>query len=220
MSVIVEVTLSSASFELGRILAVEGSTRVHLETMVPLGGRPTPFVRVHNDARPSFEKHVRGEPSVTSLDEIDTHGDETLYALAWNPSEGSFISGLFDDEVALLGATGGAETWEFELRFPTYDSVSEFREHCRRQDIDVTIRRLYNPTSSDTGKWYGLTERQRDTLMYAVEGGYYSLPRGMSTKQLGEEFDISDQAVTERLRRGIQTLVSNTLLVAREDEQQ
>jgi predicted DNA binding protein len=47
--------------------------------------------------------------------------------------------------------------------------------------------------------------------MFAVEQGYYSLPRGASTVAIADEFDISDQAATERLRRAIDTLVSNTL---------
>jgi len=57
---------------------------------------------------------------------------------------------------------------------------------------------------------------QRETLSYAVSAGYHSLPRRVSTKDIAEEFDISDQAVTERLRRGITTLVTNTLLAAQE----
>ena len=44
--------------------------------------------------------------------------------------------------------------------------------------------------------------------------GYYSLPRQISTQEIADEFGISDQAVSERLRRGITTLVTNTLLLA------
>nr|WP_280588312.1 hypothetical protein [Halorubrum sp. Boch-26] len=40
----------------------------------------------------------------------------------------------------------------------------------------------------------------------------------MSTQELADGFDISDQAVTERLRRGIDTLVANTLLVDEGDD--
>lgn len=50
-------------------------------------------------------------------------------------------------------------------------------------------------------------------LIKAVENGYYALPRGTTTNELGESFGISDQAVTERLRRGISNLVTNTLLI-------
>jgi predicted DNA binding protein len=36
----------------------------------------------------------------------------------------------------------------------------------------------------------------------------------MSTQDLADEFGISDQAVTERFRRGIASLVAHTLLPA------
>jgi hypothetical protein len=46
-----------------------------------------------------------------------------------------------------------------------------------------------------------------------VEGGYYDIPRRMSTKDLAEEFGVSDQAITERLRRAIVALTENTIAV-------
>lgn len=50
-------------------------------------------------------------------------------------------------------------------------------------------------------------------LIRAIQAGYYSIPRQASTQALADEFGISDQAVTERLRHGITALVSNTLLL-------
>ena len=40
----------------------------------------------------------------------------------------------------------------------------------------------------------------------------------MSTDDLAEALDISDQAVTERLRRAIETLVTNTLIATEAEE--
>lgn len=214
MSVIVELTIPSETFELGKILRVEDPARVTIETMVPLGGRPTPFVRTHNDVRESFEDSVRAHRSVTAIKEVSTNHEETLYALEWEPAEGTLFRRLLEMGVAVLDATGRANAWEFELRFPSHETLSEFQEYYVDQGLQVTIERLYNPTRPDAGAWYGLTQPQRQTLTYAVEAGYYSLPRQISTKELAEEFDISDQAVTERLRRGITTLVTNTLLAA------
>ena len=72
-------------------------------------------------------------------------------------------------------------------------------------------------TKPDAGPWYGLTAPQRETLMYAVEMGYYALPRQISTQEIANEFDISDQAASERLRRAIDMLVANTLLLTASD---
>lgn len=218
MSVIVELTIPSAAFELGQILRVEEPTQLTLETMVPLGGRPTPFVRIQNDARETFESSVRGHPEVNDIQLVNTHEDETLYALDWEPSEASLLRRILNLDAVLLSAAGTADTWGLELRFPSHEALSAFQEFYLDEDIDVSIDRIYNPTKPDAGPWYGLTPPQRETLTAAVEGGYYSLPRQISTQELADTFDISDQAVTERLRRGISTLVLNTLLVEEPDE--
>jgi predicted DNA binding protein len=217
MSVIVKLSVPSEEFELGRILRVEGSVRVALETVVPLGGRSTPFVRVKNESRDRFEQSVRDHPSVERIQLIETNDDETLYALRWNPSDGTLFKTMLDMETALLKATGDADTWQFELRFPSHDTLAHFQDYYTERDLSVTIERIYNPTKPDAGPWFGLTAAQREALTRAVEEGYYSLPRNVSTVQLGEEFDISDQAVTERLRRAIVTLVTNTLLANDEE---
>ena len=131
----------------------------------------------------------------------------------------SYLEGIADTSAQVLSATGTAEEWTFELRFPSHEALSAFKDHCERADVPLEVRRVYNPTKPAAGPWYGLTVSQRETLIRAVEGGYYAIPRGISTAELAEEFDISDQAVTERLRRAIQTLVENTLLLAAADDE-
>jgi predicted DNA binding protein len=110
------------------------------------------------------------------------------------------------------------DVWLFQIRFPSHDRLAEFQTLCFEADIPLDIKRTYNPTRPDAGPWYGLTTPQRETLIYAVENGYYSLPRQSSTREIAEHFDVSDQAITERLRRAIETLVTNTLLLTVDDE--
>ena len=218
MAVIVDLTIPAGEFELGQILRVEGLTEITVETMVPLGNRPIPFVQLHNGTRDAFERTVRDHPSVNKIQLVNSHEGELLYALDWDPSDTSLLQTILDLDGIMLTATGTAETWSLELRFRTHDALSEFQEYYIEQNIQVSIKHIYNPTRPDAGPWFGLTPTQRETLAYAVESGYYSLPRETSTQDLADYFDISDQAVTERLRRGISGLVSNTLLVTAEDE--
>lgn len=213
MAVIVELTVPADAFELGRILRVEGSTSITLETMVPLGDRSVPFVRIHDGIRDAFERAVRDHPAVTKLTLVNSHEGELLYALNWDPSEDSLFQKILDLDGVLLSATGDSDIWGLEVRFLTHEVLSEFQEYYIEENIQVSIKHIYNPTRPDAGPWFGLSPTQRETLMRAVESGYYSLPRETSTKELAETFDISDQAITERLRRGISALVQNTLLV-------
>lgn len=217
MAVIVELAIPSEEFELGRILTMEDETVITLETMIPMGERPIPFFRVFNPARNSFEANVRNHPTVDDITIVNTHDEETLYAIDWEVSTDTFIENVLSVDGHLLEATGSPETWGFEIRFPTHDAVSTFQEYCFDSDIPIDIKRIFNPTRPDAGPWFGLTPPQREMLIRAVESGYYSLPRDCSTADLATEFDISDQAVTERLRRAIESLVTNTLLLTAEE---
>ena len=218
MSVIVELALPASAFQLGQILSISGERTVTLKTMVPLGERSVPFFNVSETARESFESHVRDHPTVSDLYVVNSHDGETLYGLDWEIDDDTFFASITELGGSVLEASGGADQWVFQLRFRTHDALSEFQESCFDGDIPIDVLKIYNPTKPDAGPWYGLTPPQRETLIYAVEMGYYSLPRGISTQEIADEFDISDQAVSERLRRAIETLVTNTLLLTASDQ--
>lgn len=219
MSVIANLRIPASSFELGRILEVQGGTTIELESMVPLGEKAVPFVSVYDASQDWFEQNVRDHSSVESITSVNSHDGQTLYALDWAVSRDVFFQGLLDAGAQVLSAKGETDTWKFELRFPDHESLSAFQEYCSDGHIPLEVGRIYNPTKPGSGKWYGLTNTQRDTLVKAVRGGYYSIPRRMSTQDLADAFDVSDQAVTERLRRAIVTLVENTLIAAMDDEE-
>jgi predicted DNA binding protein len=211
MSVIAEIGVAGTDFALGRTLETVSGMAIELESMVPMGGRPVPFFWVHDSNRETFETNLSDQETVQEISRIDELDGRTLYALEWTLERDELFRGIREQGAQVLGATGTVVDWEFELRFPSHEALSEFQRHCNQERIGVTVRRVYNPTRPGTGPWFGLTPVQRETLLIAVERGYYDIPRACSTIELGDELGISDQAVTERLRRAIVTLVSNTL---------
>lgn len=220
MSVIAYLRIPADSFELGRIVELVGETNIELNAMVPLGEQAVPLFSVYNDGHQTFQDRVQDHPSVESLQIVSSHEDETVFALDWNVERDLFFQGIMEAGAHLLSAKGSKETWEFELRFPDHEALSEFQEYCQHGHIPLDVGRIYNPTRPGSGQWYGLSSTQKDTLIRAVEGGYYSIPRQMSTEDLANEFGISDQAVTERLRRAIITLAENTLMATMEAQEE
>jgi len=218
MTVIAHLRIPADSFELGRILDLGAGAVVELEHMVPLGERAVPLFSVEEDVRDDFEATVQNHPSVERITEVSRHDNERMYSFDWNVERDVFFQGVIRFDAQLLSATGRTDTWEFELRFATHDALSAFKQYCTNAHIQVEVGQIYNPTRPDSGMWYGLTAPQREALMRAVRGGYYAIPRQMSTQDLAEELDISDQAVTERLRRAIVALVENTLFVTAETD--
>lgn len=217
MSIIAEFRVPSTGFELGHVLTVEGATTVELERLVPLGGATVPLFWVHNSTRGSFIQKVQRHDSVHETSIIDSFDDRTLFTLDWDSEQDRLLAAMEASEGRLLSAIGTPEMWNFELRFPNHDALGEFTSRCKDTDIRVEVTRVYNPTNPEGGPWYGLTELQREAMTLAVREGYYDIPRGCTTKELAEQLDISDQAVTERLRRAIVSLVRNTLTVVEAD---
>jgi predicted DNA binding protein len=218
MSVIVEIEVVASDFELGRILDIVSGVRIELETMVPAGERAVPLFWVYNGDRASFESRVQDHPSVEAVTEIDEFEDRVLYAIDWNVEFDHFFGATLENEGHVLAATGHSDAWQFEIRFPDHDNLSAFRDALDDARINFDVIRVYNPTRPDAGPWFGLTPTQREALVLAVESGYYDIPRTCTTVELAEKLDISDQAVTERLRRAIVNLVDHSLLVSADDD--
>ena len=221
MSVIAHLRVPADSFELGQILDVSGGRSIALENLVPLGEQAVPFFTIHGtEESEAFRETVKHHPSVQDIQRVSSHNDRTLFAIDWDVSQDQLFQAIEESKAHLLGATGGPDTWEFELRFRSHGALSEFKELCSEAGIALDVGRIYNPTRPESGPFYGLTQRQRDTLVRAVRDGYYSLPRQISTQDLADEFGISDQAVTERLRRAIVALVDNSLVAAIEEREE
>jgi len=218
MSVIADLQVPATKFELGRILAMEQPVSVVLETMVPMGQQTVPFFWVHDHDRDVFEEAVREHHAVERLREVEVHEHRVLYAFRWRTDSDELFTAFAEADAQLLEATGHALSWEFELRFPDHEHLSTFKERCDDADIELDVRRIYNPTKPESGPYYGLSHAQREALSTAVSEGYYSIPRRISTKELGGRLGISDQATTERLRRAIITLTEHTILTEDDGE--
>ena len=212
MSVIVEFDVRATDFELGRVLAVPGRGRIKLQEMIPLGDQVIPLIWLYETDSDDFVDTVRSHDGVERLTEFDETSDRILYALYWDMSRDELLSAISGQEGYLLKGSGSSGTWSLQVRFPDHESLPEFDDGCREEGISLTISAVYNPTPPDAREWYGLSTPQRETLLLALGEGYYEIPRQISTKELGDALGISDQAVTERLRRAIRTLSQNTIL--------
>ena len=217
MSVIAEVRMPPDGFDLGRILCPDSTSTIELETVVPSGDVTVPLFWVHEPIGDGFLDTVRRYPTVDSVTEMDVFDDRILFRLSWDASQDQFFQCILHNGGHILSATGTAEAWEFELRFPDHESLSEYSSCCEASHISQELLRVYNPTDPGAGPWYGLSEPQREALTLAIQRGYYDIPRECSTSTLAAELGISDQAVTERLRRAIAAFGRHTLLTAERD---
>ncbi|MFC7194516.1 helix-turn-helix domain-containing protein [Halosimplex aquaticum] len=139
--------------------------------------------------------------------------DGTLYRATWPPDVESVGYAYLQTGATILEATGRDDAWRLRLRFDDHDDVSEFYEHCEANGIEFEVNRIYNPTSPKAGGQFGLTPKQQEALVAALEAGFYDVPQDVTMADVADALDVTQQALSERIRRAHGNLVSNVLTV-------
>jgi len=116
------------------------------------------------------------------------------------------INDIVDHHAAVLEATAQGDNWTLRFRFARESLFSEFQTYFRESDYRFELGRLLHP-SEPRQREFGLTADQHDALTAAANREYLSVPRDVSLEELGESLGISANAVSQRLRRGCDTLV-------------
>jgi predicted DNA binding protein len=218
MSVILEFTIETEAFELGRVLALPPPHgRVELERVVPTQNAMMPFLWVTGVETDAFEASVREQPSIEAIHALDHAEGSTLYRIEWRNQPADLLAALADADAVVLEA-GGDGTWQFRVRFPNHDNLSTFHNTIITEDIPIHIDRTYTlsePTAS--GHRLGLTNDQREALVLALNRGYFASPSETSLEDIADELGISRQAVSKRIRRGNETVLRKTLLSSATD---
>lgn len=212
MSVVAEFTIQSDEFLLGRLVAEFPNISVEIERVVPTARRVMPYIWVYGDDDAGFEEAMRETPSVRAVTRLDEIDDSVLYKVEWEDPGEELIAGLAETRATILQARGDDEWW-FRIRFPDQAGLGAFHAYCRDHGIVYRIERIFAgadaPRADDVS---GVTEAQHEALLAAVERGYFEVPRGVTFADLAGDLGVSEQAVSERVRRGADTVLRNALL--------
>lgn len=217
MSVILEITVPATDFALGRALDGVESTQFELERMVPTTDAVVPVFWAHDTDTDVLETRLKADEVAISIRMLDEFPDKALFRVEWDPDIDGLVQSIIEHEAVILNALGTNDRWEFKLRFPDNTAVSGFQTTLDEAEISFGLQRLYNPADPETDV-SELTPAQRETLVLAVERGYFTIPRETNLQELAEELDISDQAVNERMRRGTAKLIVSSLTGVTDDE--
>ncbi|WP_435361203.1 helix-turn-helix domain-containing protein [Haloarchaeobius sp. DFWS5] len=211
MSIVAELSVPADSFALGRTLSVDDEVVVELEEAVPTGDRTIPYFWVSGEKLDRFARMLRADPTIQNVEQQATFNEAALFHVEWSEPVESLLYGVASLDGSILEGVSSADRWSLTVRFPDHDVLAEFHEYCANTGIDNELKRIQSLDGGPNHKSYGLTDRQREALLAALEGGYFEVPRGVTQPELASELDISDSAISELLRRGTARLLSNTL---------
>jgi len=210
MSVIAEFTIEAEEFLLGQLVAAHPTLTVELERVVPAAKRVMPYVWGHGEDLAAFEANLSSAASVQTFEVLDRLDGSALYKIAWEEPAEELVTGIAETDATILEAHG-TDRWFFRIRFESHEGLSEFHEFCHEHGIQYHLTRVYALPDPAVDHPYGLTDAQYETLSRAVERGYFEVPRGVTFAELAAELGISEQAVSERVRRGANVVLTNVL---------
>lgn len=217
MSVTLEFTIDSQDFKLGEVLSGTPSMHLELERIVPTGAMIMPFIWATGDNHDEFEAQVKANPAVKQFLALDMVEDSALYRIEWHGDPTDLIEGIAKADAVVLEAQGN-EKWKFRLRFPDHDKLSLFHNFILEHNIPIHIDRTYTMTeTTERGHQFDLSQEQRVALVLAAKRGYFATPREVSLDTLAEELGISEQAVSNRIRRGNEKIINQVLLTSARD---
>lgn len=212
MAVIVELRIPADAFDLGSVTQTTAGVHVELERIVPVANQTMPFFWATGSDLETFEREVRAAERVEELAVVVRVGDRTLYRVEWGETDATLRAAVAAGDATIVEASGG-DPWSFRMRFRDQQSLRDFHEYCRANDVAFTVDRVYTLRDQlESGGDFGTTPRQHETLLVAVERGYFEVPRRVTLTEIAETFGISQQAASERVRRGANAVLRAALL--------
>lgn len=182
---------------------------LEFEPFVPVGDGSRALLHVTGGDRDEVRELLGRVEAVESHSVLESSSEHHLVRVVWCDSP----TGVFDcvrcSDATLLSVVATGEEWRLQVQFEEQGDVSRFQTCCRESEVSMRLLRLDRNGVPDSS--LPLQPKQRQTLELALELGYFDIPREKTLQDLAEELGISDQSVSERLRRGLSTILEETL---------
>lgn len=211
MSFVAEFTIPPEALPFGETLVANPDMRIEVERIVPTNETALPFFWVWGSEPRLFMDAAEKEPDVQETRVLERVEDGALFRAEWAPNA-ELLWGMERLDATILASEGTAEQWRFEVRAQDRDTFIKFQEIFHDQDVPISLVRLYDLAELVDGDRHTLTPDQRETLITAYREGYFDSPRDVTQQELGDRFDVSHRAISDRLRRGVRNLIAAALL--------
>ena len=224
MSTIAELTVPAAEFALWHTLAAADDLEVEIERVVAHDpDRVMPYVWFAGDESvlEGLDDALADDSSVDEYELLTDLDDERLYRMHWVDDVAVIVHLLTEEEATILDAVVEDTRWRLRVLFPEREALSSTYEFATEQGLTVDVRKIHRlEEEGDRHGRYGLTDAQYETLVAALEHGYYGIPRETDMEDLSDELGVSHQALSERLRRAHLALVEEAIDVGGADAEE
>lgn len=169
-----------------------------------------PFLWGSTSQPDRLDAALQDDPSTERVTCLSRTGGRSLYSIDWTARAACLIDGFAETSGSVLDVQGTSDQWTFQILFPDRATASETFQTWCDDGIGPSLSRIGNLSCRESEKG-GLSATQHNAIVRAFQTDYYDVPRGTTLEELATDFDVSHQALSERLRRGHSHLVKRLL---------
>lgn len=188
----------------GMVLSVEG---FHCTE----NGRTRGYYWAEGDDFETFEAAIADDPTVTNLGELTDTGSRRLYRIDFTERGMTTIPEWWALDITLIEGKATRHGWSAVLRCPDRETVHDYFELEHEIGNSPDLIRIYREQSDHGIADSELSPAQRSALLTAYKSGYFNVPRDSTQEAVARQLDISAQSLSERLRRGVSSLIASTV---------
>lgn len=211
MSTLADVRVSASEFALGETFSNVPEAEFKVQTVASHHGeRRFPLLKEMDGNGPTVTSAFEDDPTVESAEVLTDAGDGYMFEMQWSEQPRAAVDALLEEGVTVLDAGAAEGEWQFSVQATDRATMSDAFDACQDAGFPIALETIHEQRQL-TDSPAGLTTDQYETLDAAIEDGYYEVPRDCTTEELADGFDLSHQAVSERLRRAHEKVVAHVL---------
>jgi len=215
MSTIVVGSIAAEHFALSQTLQDLQDIDIECERIVDTGDDSVaPLLWVRGTDEEAIREALEADPTTTAVELLSSFDEEWLYRMEWVDRVDLVLQMVTNSEATVVEAWTDHGRWYLRVMYPDREGLSRTVDYCEENGIGFEVEVIREMEGEPSGR-FGLTDEQYDALTAACEAGYFAVPRETDLDELADELGISHQALSERIRRGTDALVTETLLVGR-----
>lgn len=169
-----------------------------------------PFLWGETSQPDRLERALQNDSAAARARHLSRSHGRCLYKIGWTERAACVINDFVESAGSVLDARGASGQWTFQVLFPDRTTASDTFQTWCDDGIDPSLCRINNLSCRQDDEM-GLSPTQHSTIVEAFQTDYYDVPRGTTLEELAMDFDVSHQALSERLRRGHAHLVERML---------
>lgn len=218
MAAIIEFALPADEFALKHTLTTLPGVEIEIERVVADASEQiTPYMWVRADDFDAFEGAVRDDPTVEGMTLLSQTDDEYSYQMTWTGSIDFAVQLLTEHQGTITHAETMDTRWHLRVVFPDRETLSQAYDYIHDAGFQIDVEAIY-ATEDPRNIRYGLTDKQRDTMVAAFKAGYFAVPRDTTMGEFADQQELSHQAISEQLRRATGNLIESTLLTHSDED--